>query len=604
MNGGPRQKVGYFTSEHMATRHVNKMMAGKKPVEGVGMQEQRSYTWYDLTTEPDEEKQAILDRSRTDTCVAEKSRDGKYRAWYVPSGRPGGSRQAIGHTYKSLDWAKQACERHFRFIGRKEIRGRSQEARVRWQKEGDSFLGSYRGISLHVYHDGFGWAAEGMEPPFGSEVIGRYRNRQQAQSGAERWVKKNYGESRMLSQSARETLYAEIKAEIRRRIEQGPVSKRPSGHRVGEAADAGLADIAKTLGSALIDFGGKEDWEHKRGAGRVQDAIDAIRKRDDADSRGLSRAVQFGEQALDRYRAGDLTGARNLARKAGGEARKHQVRQMRFGETEIGHARLKMMLVLDDAEDAIRGGHGDFNKAKQLLDGVDESLFSAKGKMFLGNLKRAVAREQQAAALRHMRILNTTLEYNESVQETATARPEPGDGVRKSKGHLFFHKGYEWWLSPRQNVMRAAIGKAMDSQTGFRKGGREVMPLRLLYRGLLDGYEVPEQVWSRTITLTEVVQEVKLNLDQVASRYGFRTVTPGRTWTAENPGYRFPSQAVAIVSTVKASYGDAEDLRYEVKDHEGKVVAKGEAFPGPSAFQQGKRAFDQVLRTPPKKKKR
>lgn len=96
-----------------------------------------------------------------------------------------------------------------------------------------------------------------------------------------------------------------------------------------------------------------------------------------------------------------------------------------------------------------------------------------------------------------------------TVQERvkAIASPEPGDGINKSKGHLFFHKGYEWFLSPQQNVLRVHQNKAIDPQTGYRKGGREVMPLRLFEPYILDGHGVPQSVWGKTIKFSGGVQE-------------------------------------------------------------------------------------------------
>lgn len=132
--------------------------------------------------------------------------------------------------------------------------------------------------------------------------------------------------------------------------------------------------------------------------------------------------------------------------------------------------------------------------------GYDVLFFKGNSSMGekIGNFQSV--EQAKAAAERHART-----NIRESFREAGprpTASPEEGDGINKSKGHLFFHGGYEWFLSPQGNILRATQGKAMDHQTGYRKGGREVMPLRLLYPELLKQYGVPEQVWSKTIRFT------------------------------------------------------------------------------------------------------
>lgn len=94
---------------------------------------------------------------------------------------------------------------------------------LRWANQGkDMYTAMYKGVDLVVYKKYIGWQAEGKDGMLPGEVIGHFDRLEQAQAGAERWAKRNYGESQQLLESERVSprFKRALENELRRLIKQ------------------------------------------------------------------------------------------------------------------------------------------------------------------------------------------------------------------------------------------------------------------------------------------------------------------------------------------------------------------------------------------------
>ena len=325
-------------------------------------------------------------------------------------------------------------------------------------------------------------------------------------------------------ESARETMYAAIKAEVRSHMARGRVSGRPFRH--SEATDWDEIDrAAKRAGfrkdspaSWLIDDREVDFWKSDIGKASVHIAQDRGRLTFIVMDRIGGTAT--GKVPIDpSFFAKAKTMYDQAARVAGRIPIPYGMESSQGGVSgrPSGHRAAEAVeLIWTSDGNAAQGTPAGIWKGKGFPHYVVqpswktgsglEVIFWSTHSAHVSLGKVQTMDQGKAMAEKHSKTLKESIaSVNERVK--ATASPESGDGINKSKGHLFFHSKHEWFLTPGGLVARATKEKVIDVNTKYRLGGREVMPLRLLTEGLLDQYGVPEQTWSKTISFSESVVE-------------------------------------------------------------------------------------------------